>query len=147
LPRRFSVPFCPLSRANVFPAWRSSRFYEAALAEAQVGGDFYDALPLGDGRAAFVVGDVSGKGLEAAAYTAEIKIVLRAFLRETGDPGAALERLNAHVIQSQQQNEWAENSFVAICVVIVDTERERFTSLPGERSHRSSCSERPPQTP
>jgi serine phosphatase RsbU (regulator of sigma subunit) len=37
-----------------------------------------------------VVGDVTGKGLEAATYTAEIKFVLRGFLRETNDPRTPL---------------------------------------------------------
>ena len=37
-----------------------------------VGGDFYDAFPLEKGRVALVVGDASGKGLQAATRTAEV---------------------------------------------------------------------------
>ena len=111
----------PILPADKFSGLEVAPFYEAALAEAQVGGDFYDAFALGDtGRVAFVVGDVSGKGLSAAAHTAEIKNVLRAFLRETGDPGATLERLNAHVSHSQHLGEWSDSTFVAVCVVVVD---------------------------
>ncbi len=56
--------------------------YQPAWDEAEVGGDYYDIFALENGRLALVVGDVSGKGLEAASRTAEIKFTLRAYLRE-----------------------------------------------------------------
>lgn len=51
--------------------------YRPALDEASVGGDFFDAFSLSDGRTALAVGDVSGKGLEAAAQVATIRNMLR----------------------------------------------------------------------
>ena len=56
--------------------------YRPAWDEALVGGDYFDVFALDGGRLALVVGDVSGKGLEAASRTAEIKYTLRAYLRE-----------------------------------------------------------------
>ena len=71
-----------------------SALYRAGLAESQVGGDFYDAFPLPDGRVALVMADVSGKGLDAAVLTATAKFSLRAFASEVAAPGLVLTRLN-----------------------------------------------------
>ena len=45
--------------------------YEPASGDKDIGGDFYDVFELGDGRYGVVVGDVSGKGAEAAARTVD----------------------------------------------------------------------------
>ena len=68
--------------------------YRAGLEEAQVGGDYYDAFTLPDGRVALVIADVSGKGLSAAVQTATVKYSLRAFATEAGAPGLVVTRLN-----------------------------------------------------
>ncbi len=68
--------------------------YRAGLEEAQVGGDYYDAFALPDGRVALVIADVSGKGLSAAVQTATVKYSLRAFATEAGAPGLVVSRLN-----------------------------------------------------
>lgn len=68
--------------------------YRAGLEEAQVGGDYYDAFALPDGRVALIIADVSGKGLSAAVQTATVKYSLRAFATEAGAPGLVLTRLN-----------------------------------------------------
>jgi len=68
--------------------------YRAGLEEAQVGGDYYDAFALPDGRVALVIADVSGKGLSAAVQTATVKYSLRAFATEAGAPGLVMTRLN-----------------------------------------------------
>jgi phosphoserine phosphatase RsbU/P len=52
--------------------------YRAAARDARVGGDFYDVFPLPDGRVLIVVGDVMGKGVEAAGRTSMITQTLRA---------------------------------------------------------------------
>ena len=64
---------------------------------AEVGGDFYDAFPLPDGRFAVVVGDVVGRGVMAAADMGQLRATLRAYLYQTADPATALERLDAHI--------------------------------------------------
>jgi GAF domain-containing protein len=68
--------------------------YEAADAEADVGGDFYDVIDLGDSRFGVVVGDVSGKGAEAAASTAMVKYTLRALAARNPVPSSVMWHLN-----------------------------------------------------
>jgi PAS domain S-box-containing protein len=70
------------------------RRYEAALKADLVGGDFYDVFRLNDGRIALVMGDVAGKGLKAAVYTAMTKYMLRAYALEDPRPRTVLSRLN-----------------------------------------------------
>jgi len=106
--------------ADAFAGLTVETFYRSALDEAQVGGDFFDAFALGDNKTALVVGDVSGKGLAAAARTAELKYTLRAFLRENADPGDALTRLNHFVESGRHLDEQAFNGFVAMQIAIVD---------------------------
>jgi len=60
-----------------------------------IGGDYYDLLPLNDGRFAFTLGDVSGKGIPAAVMMASIQTLLRSLLqREMTSLGAMLADLN-----------------------------------------------------
>lgn len=68
--------------------------YSTGLDESRVGGDYYDAFRLPDGRVALVIADVSGKGLNAAVQTATVKYSLRAFATEAAAPGLVLTRLN-----------------------------------------------------
>ena len=115
----FQRALLPDVPTDAFPGLALATEYEAAWAEAQVGGDFFDAFPLNGGSVALVVGDVSGKGLEAAAHTAEIKYALRAFLRETPQPDRALARLNAFVYDSHRLKGAEGNAFVTLCVLVV----------------------------
>ena len=69
--------------------------YVPARERLEVGGDSYDALPLRDGRLALVIGDVAGKGLEAAAVMGQLRNALRAFLIEGRGPADALAHLDA----------------------------------------------------
>jgi PAS domain S-box-containing protein len=68
--------------------------YRAAGELNEVGGDFYDVFPRSGTDWALVVGDVSGKGAEAAAITALARYTLRAAAMEDGPPSQALRRLN-----------------------------------------------------
>ena len=73
---------------------RIGHFYRPAMAEADLGGDFYDVLDMGEGKIGLVMADVSGKGLAAAARTARARYALQAFAFEDPDPVRVLERLN-----------------------------------------------------
>jgi serine phosphatase RsbU (regulator of sigma subunit) len=62
-----------------------------------VGGDFYDVLPLGDGRIVLAVGDVAGKGSPAALLMALLLAMLRTLVDEQLEPEPLITRLNAQI--------------------------------------------------
>ncbi len=72
--------------------------YQAAGEGNEVGGDFYDVFEVADGRWRFAIGDVCGKGPEAAAVTGMTRHALRILADEGHDVPAVLERLNALIL-------------------------------------------------
>jgi PAS domain S-box-containing protein len=71
--------------------------YRAGAAGTKVGGDWYDVVPLGPTRTGFVIGDVMGQGVRAAAVTGQLRHTARALLRLSPSLGEAAEHLNAIV--------------------------------------------------
>ena len=94
--------------------------YEPAGGEAEIGGDFFDVFDLPDGRYALVVGDVSGKGAEAAAQTAMAKYMLRAFATRNASPSSALFHLN-----NALQKSFPDDRFMTIMYAVLDPETNR----------------------
>jgi len=94
--------------------------YRAATEAARVGGDFYDLVMLGPGRLMVIVGDVCGKSLSAAAESAVVRYMLRAYAAE-GSPGEALSRLNSAVM-----DQLPGQPFVTLVVAYVDVARHMF---------------------
>ncbi|MDQ3678548.1 MAG: SpoIIE family protein phosphatase [Actinomycetota bacterium] len=76
------------------PGWQIAAYYRPAR---EVGGDFYDVIPLPDGRVGFVVGDVTDKGVPAALVMSATRSVLRASAQRLIEPGIVLERVNEHL--------------------------------------------------
>jgi serine phosphatase RsbU (regulator of sigma subunit) len=72
--------------------------YEAAGEGNEVGGDFYDVFEVAPGRWRFAIGDVCGKGPEAAAVTGLTRHALRILAREGHDVPTVVERLNALIV-------------------------------------------------
>jgi serine phosphatase RsbU (regulator of sigma subunit) len=70
----------------------AARFVPGAGVE--VGGDWYDAIPLASGDLALVIGDVAGKGVRAAALMGALRAGLRAYAIEGGGPEETLARLD-----------------------------------------------------
>lgn len=68
--------------------------YRPASDEAEVGGDWYDAFALPDGRIAISTGDVAGHGLEAATVMGEIRQAMRTVSVSESSPAAVLQRVN-----------------------------------------------------
>jgi GAF domain-containing protein len=112
-------------------AWEYGAVYEPAGGEAEIGGDFFDVFDLPDGRLAIVVGDVSGKGAEAAAQTAMAKYMLRAFATRNPSPSSALFHLNNALYKS-----FPDDRFMTIMYAVVDTETNQVTI--GSGGHPSS---------
>ncbi|MFG2165039.1 SpoIIE family protein phosphatase [Micromonospora chersina] len=67
--------------------------------EAEVGGDFYDVVPLPDGRWLVVIGDVSGKGVQAAAVTGLVRDVIRVLVGDGKPLPEVLGRLNETLVE------------------------------------------------
>jgi PAS domain S-box-containing protein len=75
------------------PGLELAAIYQAA-AGSQVGGDFYSAWILPDGRLALLVGDVSGKGVEAAGLTAMVRYMAEALSQHSPEPAPLVGELN-----------------------------------------------------
>ncbi len=77
------------------PRLRFDAAYLPGESDAIVGGDWYDAFELPDGRIACSIGDVAGHGLRAALIMGEVREALRDAARDPGSPAQVLERANA----------------------------------------------------
>ncbi|MDX1546909.1 MAG: GAF domain-containing SpoIIE family protein phosphatase [Rhodothermales bacterium] len=87
-----------------------------------VGGDFFDYLPLPDGRLGLCVADVSGKGLPAALLMATVQATLRGLAAVTPDAGEVLARTNALLRPRLRRG-----SFVTLFYGILDAETHRLS--------------------
>jgi PAS domain S-box-containing protein len=85
------------SELPVIPGVRITGRYRAAAQGQEVGGDFYDVFVIEDGRWGIAIGDVCGKGPEAAALTAFARYTIRA-LADT-DPAELLRQLNESALR------------------------------------------------
>ncbi|MGW0707352.1 SpoIIE family protein phosphatase [Streptomyces sp. NPDC002643] len=68
--------------------------YQPAQATSEVGGDWYDVIPLEDDKTALVVGDVMGNGIDAAATMGRLRTATCAYADLDLDPGAVLQHLD-----------------------------------------------------
>ncbi|WP_327237823.1 SpoIIE family protein phosphatase [Streptomyces sp. NBC_01317] len=96
LQRTLLPPALPL-----VPGLDAAAAYHPASVD-EVGGDFYDLFPLDDGRWAFFLGDVCGKGADAAALTSLTRYTLRAAAIYNPDPCTALANLDT-VLKGEYQ--------------------------------------------
>jgi serine phosphatase RsbU (regulator of sigma subunit)/ketosteroid isomerase-like protein len=79
------------------PGWSVAAMYRPAGAENEIGGDFYDAFRIAGGWMV-VIGDVTGRGAQAAAVTAHARYTLRTAAAITGDPVVGLRTLNRELL-------------------------------------------------
>jgi PAS domain S-box-containing protein len=80
---------------------------------ADVGGDWYDAIPLEDGRLGVAMGDVVGHGLGAASLMGRLRNALRAYALEGHPPAEALNRLD-RMVQSVEPGRMATLIYLVI---------------------------------
>jgi serine phosphatase RsbU (regulator of sigma subunit) len=95
-----------------YPGLEVAIGYEPAM---WVGGDYCDLWPLEDGRLAFAIGDVCGKGLAAAMVMANLQAALRTTLSFCTDPSHVMEHLNRHLLQNL-----TEGMFVTLFLGVFD---------------------------
>ena len=99
--------------------WQVAAYYGPARA---VGGDFYDFIPLPDGRIGIVVGDVTDKGVPAALIMARTQSVLRGEAPRLIEPSAVLQRANEILLP-----EMPERMFVTCLYGVLDPATGQFT--------------------
>lgn len=90
--------------------------YEPAVLPLEIGGDWYDVLPIGDHRIGIVVGDCVGRGLPAAAIMGQLRSSARALLINGAEPAVLLDQLDSAA--SLIPNAYCTTVFLAI----LDTE-------------------------
>ncbi len=100
------------------PGWQVAAYYRPAR---EVGGDFYDVIPLPDGQVGFVVGDVTDKGVPAALVMAATRSVLRASAQRLVNPREVLERVNEHLCPDMPAK-----MFVTCLYGVLEPETGRF---------------------
>jgi serine phosphatase RsbU (regulator of sigma subunit) len=81
----------------------------------EVGGDYYDYLPLGDRRVAIIIADVAGKGTSAALYMAELKGLMLSLSQLHASPRELLIRANRIIAQHLDAR-----SFITMTYAVVD---------------------------
>jgi serine phosphatase RsbU (regulator of sigma subunit) len=88
------------------PGLEFSVIFEAAGEGIEIGGDFYDILPTSDG-CWILVGDVAGKGSEAAAVSVALRHSVRALSHEIDQPDEVLRRANDLLLEGRTLNDFA----------------------------------------
>lgn len=79
--------------------------YLPGASEVEVGGDWYDVVPLGAGRTALVIGDVMGRGVHAAAVMGQLRTAVRAYAQLDLPPARVLELLDRLVEHVSEESD------------------------------------------
>ncbi|MBW3557337.1 MAG: SpoIIE family protein phosphatase, partial [Actinobacteria bacterium] len=87
-----------------------------SMGDVEVGGDFFDVFPAGDGRWGVVMGDVCGKGVAAASLTALARYTVRAAAIGEGQPTKVLRLLNRAILDDGNDSE----RFCTLCHAVVE---------------------------
>ena len=109
LAREIQTSFLPKDAPSV-PGWGLAADWQAAR---QVGGDFYDFVPLQDGRYGLVIADVADKGVPAALFMALSRTLMRAVAFTGRAPSEALKRVN-QLIMSDARSDLFVTVFYAL---------------------------------
>ncbi|PKL60615.1 MAG: serine/threonine protein phosphatase, partial [Methanomicrobiales archaeon HGW-Methanomicrobiales-4] len=92
------------------------------LPAAEVGGDFYDFIPVGDDNWGLVIADVSGKGVPAALFMALSRTLIRASTSGNQDPAESINDANRHICLDSKTS-----MFVTLFYAILDTKNSTLT--------------------
>jgi len=87
----------------------------------ETGGDYYDFIPLDENRVAVTIGDVSGKGIQAAFYMTFIKGILHSLCRESDSPAEILKKTNRLFCDNAPRG-----IFISLVYGIIDLEDKVF---------------------
>lgn len=90
--------------------------YSPSQRDLEVGGDFYDLFPLDHGRIGVVMGDVCGKGIQAAVYTAMAKYAIRSYALDDPSPVSVMRRTNRALCRQIVD----DSMFISIVYALID---------------------------
>jgi sigma-B regulation protein RsbU (phosphoserine phosphatase) len=105
-----------------FPQLPGLQLHATTVPSRWVGGDFYDAVPMGRQCIGLLLGDVSGKGIPAAMQMARLMGEFRACVSHRADPTGVLEVLNE--LLCQRNTQWT--SFVTVQYLVLDLARRHL---------------------
>ncbi len=100
----------------------ATRFVPGAAGK-YIDGDFYDVFETEDGKTALLIGDVTGKGVEAASLAVAVRSTIRAFAYDFGRPDQALTHANAVTYTQSQFSE----RFATVFLAVLDPQTGQFT--------------------
>jgi serine phosphatase RsbU (regulator of sigma subunit)/anti-sigma regulatory factor (Ser/Thr protein kinase) len=106
------------------PACAPFEIAAACQSALQVGGDFYDAIPAGEGRVLLVIADVMGKGLPAALFAAVLRSTLRSMPQLFSQPGDLLAAANKILADDLAR----VNMFITAKVIFLDAREGKIIS-------------------
>ena len=97
--------------------------------QTQVGGDWYDIIPLAAGRVGIVIGDVEGRGARAAAIMGQLRSALRAFAQDEKTPSDILRRLDewCRAMTDEGGDQNVENPTASCTYLIYDPWTRKLT--------------------
>ena len=124
----------PRKRPDI-PGVQIAVTYLAATEDADVGGDFYDVYRTPDGWG-LAVGDVSGKGEEAAAVTAAARHAIRVLARRCADPGEVLAGANEIVLAEELA---LDGGFVTASIAHLAWQDDRLRVVLGSAGHPAAA--------
>ncbi len=105
-----------------FPGMEINAYYHVDPEVSAVGGDFFDVLDLGEGRYGVAIGDVAGKGPDAAVYMGMAKHMIKAYANDDPDPVAVVTKLN-----SALNTHIPTNRFITLVYGLLDSGKGEFT--------------------
>jgi sigma-B regulation protein RsbU (phosphoserine phosphatase) len=103
----------------------------------EVGGDYFDFIPIDEYRLAFCLGDVTGKGLPASLLMANLQATLRGQTLTTGSPKTCLERSNQLLYQST-----SPEKFATLFYAILDLQNHQILYSNAGHDNPYLCSDR-----
>jgi serine phosphatase RsbU (regulator of sigma subunit) len=101
------------------PRWELGHHYSPA-GRTEVGGDFYDAVELADGRLLMFMGDVMGRGVAAAAAMAQVRAAVRAYAAIDPGPAQVLGKLD------RMFELYGSEQLVTLLYLLADPERDEL---------------------